>query len=220
MRAAPLLFVIAGCTPTEVYDHADVGGEILAVRVEIDAGDVTVSATDASTVRVDRTLRGAAGLSSRRYVEAGILRVEARCETLLPCGADVDLAVPHGLPVDIRTGDGDVHLYGLDSDLSVEVGDGDVDGDGLLATTVRVQAGWGDATLRFDARPVDVAVSVGVGDVRLDVPDGGYRFDVAGLGREHIDGLDADPHGPRLYVRTASGRATLARQAEEADASR
>jgi hypothetical protein len=100
MRAASLLFVLAGCTPTEIVDHAVVGGALLAVRIEVDAGDVTVEAGGTS-VQVGRTLRGAAGRTVTQRVENGILRIEARCESLLPCGADIALTVPAGLPVDV-----------------------------------------------------------------------------------------------------------------------
>ena len=109
-----------------------------------------------------------------QHVENGILRIEARCETLLPCDADITLTVPRGLPVDVRTGEGDVRVEGLDSDLSIEVGDGNVRAEGLLGATVRVQAGWGDARLSFAARPAEVSVGVGVGDVVVTVPEGGY----------------------------------------------
>jgi hypothetical protein len=210
MRAAPLLFVFAGCTPAESADHADFGGEILAVRVEVDAGSVTVRATENAVVQVDRVLRGAAALTESRRVVDGILRIEARCESLLPCGADVAIVVPHGLPVDVRTGSGDVHVDGVDSDLSIEVGDGDIFATALLSETVRVQAGWGNATLSFDEVPNDVAVGLGVGDVVLRVPAGGYQLDVEGLGEHRVDGLADDPAGPRLHVRTSSGQALLA----------
>lgn len=209
MRAASLLFVLAGCTPAQTVDHAVVGGALLAVRVEVDAGDVTVEA-GGDTVQVGRTLRGTAGRTIRQRVEDGILRIEATCQPLLPCGADIVLTVPKGLPVDVRTGDGNVRVAGLASDLSIEVGDGDVRAERLLGATVRVQAGWGDAKLSFAAPPVEVSVGVGVGDVVLAVPDGGYDLDVAGLGENRI-AVDQDADGPRLHVRTASGTAVIER---------
>lgn len=210
MRLASLLFVLAGCTPTETADHAVVGGDVLAVRVEVDAGNVTVNA-GGSAIHVGRTLRGAASAATTQEVVDGILRIEARCETLLPCGADIVITVPLGIPVDVRTGEGDVRVAGLDSDLSIEVGDGNVFGEGLLGSTVRVQAGWGDARLAFVARPLEVSVGVGVGDVTLAVPEGGYDLDVETLGGETLEGVAQDADGPLLRVRTASGRAVIGR---------
>lgn len=209
MRAAPLLFVLAGCTPTVTVDHSVVGGPVLAVRVEIDAGNVSVEA-GGDAVHVGRTLKGTAERTITQRVEDGILRIEARCETLLPCGADIALTVPKGLPVDVRTGEGDVHVDGLDSDLSIEVGDGNVRGEGLLGATVRVQAGWGDARLSFATKPAEVSVGVGVGDVVLAVPEGGYDLDVSTLGEQRI-AVSQDGQGPRLHVRTASGSAVIER---------
>lgn len=209
MRAASLLFVLAGCSPTESVDHAVFGGPILAVRVEIDAGDVTVESGGAA-VSVARTLRGAAVGALSQRVEDGILRIEARCRPVLPCAADIALVVPPGLPVDVRTGSGDVHVSGVDSDLSIAVGDGDVSAYDLLGATVRVQAGWGDARLSFAATPTDVSVGVGVGDVVLAVPAGGYDLDVESLGAPRI-AVAEDAEGPRLRVRTASGTATVER---------
>lgn len=209
MRAASLLFVLAGCTPTELVDHAVVGGALLAVRIEVDAGDVTVEAGGTS-VQVGRTLRGAAGRTVTQRVENGILRIEARCESLLPCGADIALTVPAGLPVDVRTGEGNVRVAGLAGDLSIEVGDGDIRAEDLRGATVRVQAGWGDARLSFAATPSEVSIGVGVGDVVLSVPAGGYDLDVASLGAPDVS-VAQDAAGPRLHVRTASGTATVER---------
>lgn len=209
MRAAPLLFVLAGCTPTVTVDHNVVGGPVLAVRVELDAGNVTVEA-GGNEVQVGRTLTGTAARTVTQHVVDGILRIEARCETLLPCSADIALTVPKGLPVDVRTGEGDVLVDGVDSDLSIEVGDGNVRGEGLLVETVRVQAGWGDARLSFAGTPEDVSVGVGVGDVVIAVPEGGYDVDVEGLGEQRI-GVSQDAGGPRLHVRTASGSAVIER---------
>lgn len=210
MRAGPLLFILLGCTPTETVDHAVVGGDVLAVRVELDAGNVTVNA-GGSSIHVGRTLRGAASLATTQRVVDGILRIEARCETLLPCSADIALTVPLGIAVDVRTGEGDVRVVGLDSDVSIEVGDGNVVGEGLLGATVRVQAGWGDARLAFTVRPKEVSVGVGVGDVTLAVPEGGYDLDVETLGGQRLEGVAQDAAGPLLRVRTASGRATIGR---------
>jgi hypothetical protein len=208
MRASCLLFVLLGCEPATSVDDLVVGGALLAVRVEIDAGNVVVE-SGGQEVHVARALRGAATRTITQRVEDGILRIEARCRTLLPCGADLALTVPAGLAVDVRTGEGDVRVVGIDADLSIEVGDGDVRGEALLGETVRVRAGWGDARLAFAARPRDVAVGVGVGDVELTVPEGGYHLDLDGLGKPDVRvGRDAD--GPRLHVRTASGRTSVA----------
>lgn len=211
MRVAALLLpLLAGCTPTETEDHSVVGGEVLAVRVELDAGNVTVE-TGGTTIHVGRTLRGAASETTTQNVVDGILRIESRCETLLPCRADIVLTVPRGIAVDVRTGEGDVRVAGLDSDLSIEVGDGNIVGEGLLGATVRAQAGWGDARLAFAARPVEVSVGVGVGDVTLAVPEGGYDLDVETLGGQTGEGVAQDGEGPLLRVRTASGRAVIER---------
>jgi len=207
MRATPLLFILSGCTPAETVDHATFGGEVLAVRVEIDAGDVNVAA-GGRIVQVARTLSGIAAQVVTQRVEDGILRIEARCASILPCAADIALTVPRGLPVDVRTGDGDVRVAGLASDLSIEVGDGDVSAVGLLGATVRVQAGWGDARIGFAATPREVSVGVGVGDVVLSVPQGAYDLDVSSLGAPQI-AVAQDDAGPRVHVRTASGFATV-----------
>ena len=207
MRATPFLFVLAACSPTEARDRVVFGGTILAVHVEIDAGDVRVDA-GGEGVSVARTLRGTAIGAVTQRVEDGILRIEARCEPLLPCGADLAITLPAGLPVDVRTGAGDVRVSGLASDLSIAVGDGDVSAYDLLAATVRVQAGWGDARLSFAAVPADVRVGVGVGDVTLAVPDAGYDVDVESLGTSRV-AVARDAAGPRLHVRAASGRATV-----------
>ena len=205
MRPSPLLFVLAGCTPITVHDQVVVG-EILAVYVDIDAGDVSVRATATPDTRVDRTARGDVALV--QHVDNGILRVEARCRTLLPCALDLTLDVPAGIPVDVHVGRGDVHVSDLDAELTIEVDEGDVTAFDLRAPTLRAQIGWGAARLAFLGAPGDVSVGVGVGDVVLTLPDVGYALDVACLGLRHI-AIGDDPAGASVRARTASGTVEL-----------
>jgi hypothetical protein len=203
MRATPLLFVLAGCTPVEVRDQMVVQ-DVLAVYVDIDAGDVALRA--GPDVRLDRRARG--DVVIEQHVEAGILRIEARCTSLFPCALDLVLDVPPGVPVDVHVGQGDVHVSDLDAALTVEVDDGDLTAFDLHSPTVRAQIGWGDARVSFAAAPGDVNVGVGVGDVVLTLPDVGYALDVACLGLRRI-GVGDDPDGASVRARTASGTVEL-----------
>lgn len=211
-RRALVLLMPLACAPAQQAGVRRVFDEpVDALFVDVAAGDVRVEVGTGDGVTVERAVRGVAGhVEAVEVVENGVLRVEAACETLLPCAVDVVVTVPADLPVDVRVGEGDVRLRGLAGDVDVEVGDGHVVARDLRAPRVRVQAGWGGAALSFAERPEDVAVSLAVGDVRVDLPAGGYALDAQGFGPADVSGLGRDPEGPRVYARTTNGRVTVA----------
>lgn len=204
MRALPL--ILLGCSPTVSRDSATFA-DVVAVEIAVGAGQVNVVAGE--TLSVERTLSGVATDEAIQAVEDGILRIDVLCEGVLPCSADVTVTVPAGIPVDLRVGDGGVYLADLDQDLHVEVGDGDVRGEGL-AGSARVRSAWGGAWLAFRTPPREVQVAVGVGDVFLSVPDTGYALDVRGLGGQDV-AVRSDTAGPLLRVQTTSGRVSVQR---------
>ena len=204
MRPSLLLALLFGCSPTVTHDSSAVADDVQAVRVEVGAGHISVVGGD--RLAVERTLSGVAVEGATQAIEDGVLRVAVACDTVLPCSADITLTVPAGVPVDVQVRDGGVYLADLDQDVRVEVGDGEVRGEGLAGAT-RVRSGWGGAWLAFRSPPREVQVGVGVGDVFLSVPDAGYDLDVRGLAGQDV-AVRADAAGPRVQVQT-SGRVSV-----------
>lgn len=211
-RRALVLLMPLACAPAQQANVRRVVDEpVDALFVEVTAGDVRVEVGTGDAVTVERAVRGVAGhVEAAEVVEGGALRISAACETLLPCAVDLVVTVPADVAVEVRVGEGDVRVRGLAGDLDVEVGDGDVVARDLRAARVRVQAGWGGAELSFAERPEDVAVSLGVGDVRVELPAGSYDLDAHGFGPADVSGVGRDASGPRVYARTTSGRVAVA----------
>lgn len=206
------VLVLCGCRPALVEAPVIAGGDLVAVRVDLDAGDVALWGGDGARVEGTRIASGPLGsLTVEQRVVDGVLELTARCALLSPCAVDLDLTVPRELPVEVRTGAGRVRLSGLDGDLSVRVGDGAVEGDGLGAAHAHVQVGWGEVTLAFAAEPDDVAVSLGAGDVALLLPGERYAFDLAAFDGVRVDGLADEPAAPRVHARTQQGEVRVGR---------
>lgn len=126
------------------------------LRIEIQAGDITVEATDTATTTV--TLRPGPGDAARELVEQ--TTVEQRGDeivVLAPRHAntffrrtpsmDVTVLVPTGSALDVRVGSGDLETRGELCEVRVKSGSGDVALD-LVSGAIVVAAGSGDISLR------------------------------------------------------------------------
>lgn len=201
-----LVLLLCGCSPVVTSAPVVADGELVGVRVTLDAGRVTLRGGAEAGVSGRRESRGAPGaVRVETRVEDGVLVLVGRCAGLAPCTVDVDLAVPAGVPVEVDVGSGDVQVDGLASPLTVRVGDGEVGGDGLRAERVRVTSGWGDVALLFAEAPAEVSVAVATGDVRLGLPGGGYALDLGAYDGVAVHGVYDDPAGARVHARTREG---------------
>ncbi|KQR08481.1 hypothetical protein [Cellulomonas sp. Leaf334] len=156
---------------TTVTESATYAG---APVVELVAdGHVTVT-TGGDRVEVDRTARTVLSAASYRVDESpDRLRVSYRCEWWRPgfCSASLDVTVPDGTAVLVRTSDGSVTATTLRGPLDVHVSDGsvdvsDIDGD------VTVRSSDARASVTDVRGTVDVSSSDGpieVSDISGDV---------------------------------------------------
>lgn len=202
-----LVLTLCGCQPVSGSATVRVGGEVDAVRILVDTGDVTVIAWDEPVFEIEHTDRGPAGAAwTRQRVEDGILRVEGGCRLFAPCRTDLVVYVPRGLPVDVVSGDGAVNVEGV-ADLAVELGDGRL----VVSApggSVRARVGWGDARVELAGRPDAVSLDLAGGDVDLSLPPGQYDLDVAAFGGEDVRGVEQGP-GPRVHIGTRAGVARV-----------
>ncbi|MBN1337326.1 MAG: DUF4097 family beta strand repeat protein [Deltaproteobacteria bacterium] len=207
--------LLASCV-VEVHDTSErvsVQEPFDRVVVALDSGDVTLNGGGAEsvTVRADLAWVGGACPTWDAWVEDGTLYVEGGCQepALGWCAVDIQAELPAGLPVEIRTGSGDVGIEGLGS-AQVETGSGDVEVlDGAVA--VDVESGSGDLVVEM-AAPFDrIEGRTGSGDVDLTVPAGAYVLDLdTGSGGVDIQRVACDSEAVSLIrVRTGSGDITL-----------
>lgn len=178
--SALVLGLGAGCSGVRYTEAFTPQGEFSSIRLLVDQGNIELSAGD--TVWVERTVRAAEGtLSLSHEVVDGVLIMEARCTTPIPCPVDTVLQAPAGMPVSVELGAGELWAGGL-ADLDLQVGEGvvEVDLDGSLRAQVAQGAlrahlaggsladlavGSGDLELRLD--PVDWSLDLSAEEVEL-----------------------------------------------------
>jgi DUF4097 and DUF4098 domain-containing protein YvlB len=220
--------------------------------VEVPQGDVTVravpvDATDASGSTVVRLIprgKGGAELAARFAVEsrgdAVVVMAPKERGSLLSFGkrdaVDVEVELPEGSSLQLRTGSGDIHGSGRFEATKAVTGSGDVtledvgaaelkSGSGdLTARSVRgplkAKTGSGDVTLEVTHGEADIVS--GSGDIRLHRAEASVRAK-SGSGDVSIDASAADievmtgtgdltfgaVHGGELRARTGTGDVTI-----------
>jgi hypothetical protein len=96
--------------------------------------------------------------------------------------------------------------------LSIDLGQGDIRGDGLASPTVSVDSGTGDVDLEFVTAPSRVTIDSGTGDVTLHVPGGSYALQLdTGTGDTHVDsGIVRDQSSPNaIRIGTGTGDVSI-----------
>lgn len=158
-------------------------GDYQAVSLRVDHGDVELVAGEG--VWVERTVRAAEGtLELSHDIVDGVLVLQARCTTPIPCAVDTVLQIPEGLPVSVELGSGSVWASGI-AELDVQVGEGnlEVDLDGSLQA--HVARGALVAVLSAGSR-ADLAV--GSGDLSLGLEGGPWDLELQGR-RVSVEGV-------------------------------
>lgn len=198
-----------------------------ALRVRLGAGRLEIAEDDrigarldivlthrVLTHRVPTVLTGRPGAPRPTVTEVGgRLDVDARGVT-----ARVSVRLPRGTDVRAEVQAGEIALWGSGGDLELVTGTGGITGRELSGRRVAVRGGGGDIVLHFAAPPAEALVSSAAGDVRLVVPDVGYRLEVEaadpGGGRVAVTTDPAAAH--RLVVRSRGGRAEVQATVEAA----
>ncbi|RME26965.1 MAG: hypothetical protein D6798_05615 [Deltaproteobacteria bacterium] len=202
--AAILLNV--GCNAVRYSESFTPEGEPTRVIVHSDAGVVEVVAGD--ELRVERDVRAPeAALRLSHTMVDGVLMLEARCATLLPCAVDTRLTLPAAVPVEIDLGVGEVWVTGI-TDLRLELDEGDADIE--LSGDLQASVGSGDLQVRMAAGR-RARVAVGRGDITVDVPDSDWEIDAEA--RElRLRDVQHHPGAPgRLELNAPSGTVTVQR---------
>jgi hypothetical protein len=161
-----------------------VAGELDGVTLDLGASAVDVErAAQGSTVRVERTERFAFGHAARvmRTIESGRLRLRSRCPrtVLHACSVGYRVLVPDNVPIDVRTGGGDVRFHGYRGSALVSTNSGDIDVRGFCGFLLQARTETGDVTASTACPPPQLSLRSTSGDVRATVPAGRYQVDAA-----------------------------------------
>ncbi|MDX1382649.1 MAG: hypothetical protein R3190_03340 [Thermoanaerobaculia bacterium] len=197
------LVVLAAATaaasePYRSFEREFPAAELERLSLEVRLGEITVEAADVSVVRIVVDVRCGSGLferGCRRRAEDVDLRERSRDGYLdldvtgLPAFSAIGVKVhtlvtmPVGLDTRLELGIGEIEVRGVEGELVVDLGIGQV--DVRAGGSVEVDAGIGEVSVEVPARVVGQAsVEVGIGQSTLVHPDG--RLTKAGvLGSEN-----------------------------------
>ncbi|GII86496.1 hypothetical protein Ssi03_44860 [Sphaerisporangium siamense] len=202
---------IAGPTKqaTETYD---VTGRIGLLRVEGGAGDIVVTESARTGVRVTETLHWKSEKPKTKHpMDGDTLKLGFTCDNGgWTCGVDYKVEVPRGLNVKLEAGSGDITLRALSGRVDAKTGSGAVDARGLGATYAEADSGSGDVELRFTSVPEYVRIGTGSGDGIVHVPQNTYHVSLTTGSGDHTMQVANDPASPRrIMVQTGSGEAKV-----------
>ncbi|GAA3510848.1 hypothetical protein FHR32_003779 [Streptosporangium album] len=207
----------AGAERHETVSY-DVTGELTALRVATGAGNIEMTESARSGVRVTESLRWKGHKPVTRHpVDGGTLTLDYTCPSGddtwhdRMCVVDYRVEIPHGLEVRADAGAGAVTLHALSGTVEARAGAGPVEADNLSGRRVTASSGTGEVRLVFSGPPDAVEVRTGTGDGVVRLPRGAYHV-VTGTvtGSERI-GIVDDPAAPRsVRVTSATGDIDIA----------
>jgi hypothetical protein len=195
-RERVILYPVSGALKGVVFDLADGGIEI-------------VGGGRRDSVSVERTERFAFGhdAESTRSVRDGVLRVGSRCPSAFPgrCTVSYRIVVPDNLPVEVRTGSGNVRLRDYRGSALLATDGGDIDVAGFCGFSLDARAGSGNVAAQTACAPPKLSLRANTGSVRAIVPRGSYDLDAeSASGSERVRGVTTTPEAP-FSIRALSG---------------
>lgn len=200
---------------TRVLTREEAGVRTIEVRAGMGSVHVTgrAGAERVSLRQTQRWWRSRPRFSVRR--DGSLLVVTSSCPNSLGRGCEgrLDLTVPPGTALDIRTDDGAVHLDGLAAAIRVRSGDGSIDASGLLGADVDLRAGDAGVTAVFATAPRSIRAAAADAPVRILVPRDGRAWRVEGATGDAARDVDVaqDPDAGRtITADTADGSVRIA----------
>ena len=209
LGAAGLTVACAQIRYTEAF-YPD--GPVTRIELTSDAGVLELVSGD--RVRVERAIRGPEGtLQLSHQVVGGVLTLEARCTTLVPCAVDTTIQVPAGVEVVASVGSGEVWATGIGA-LQLDLGQGDADLD--VSGPLEVRVGSGDVHAHVPSGS-EAHVTVADGDIEMEVRAGAWRV-TASAPDVQIQGVEErDDARGRLDLVAPAGRIVVQASEDLAD---
>lgn len=208
--AAALLAYASGAAAQETAFKSFPAAGITALRIDVDAGDVSVKAGGAG-IEVKVT-----GFDPRRCLLTMapngallVLKAETKARTGFfrkGCEAGFQVSVPAGLRVDADTGAGSISLDSLSGEVTARTGAGEIRGT-LSSSKADLHTGAGSIDLSWKAGPAKGSIKAGsgAGSVRLSFPEGTKLEADLSTGVGSISNEFGDTKGAGLRVKAASG---------------
>ncbi|GAA0929062.1 DUF4097 family beta strand repeat-containing protein [Nonomuraea longicatena] len=196
---------LGGPTEESVVSY-DVGDKVSALEVYAGSGDIVVTGSDRSGIRVTETMQWRNRKPEARHqVNGEWLRLDYECPHGT-CSVSYRVEVPKGTQVKPETGSGDITLRGLTGRIEVTAGSGEVEASGLGAGETTAETGSGNMEFKYGAVPGDVDLRTGSGNISVTVPDASYDITTdTGSGDTRVD-VAQDPAAPsKIAVETGSG---------------
>lgn len=178
------LGIAALATSRERLVSFAVAGQLDGVSLDLGESDVdVVPGTQGSTVRIERLDRFMFGHAARvaRTIEAGRLKLRSRCPAtvLHSCSAAYRVIVPDNVPVDVRTGGGNVRFHDYRGSARISTDHGNITVDGFCGFLLQARTETGDVTAASNCPPPQLSLRSTSGDVDATVPAGRYQVDAA-----------------------------------------
>lgn len=178
---------------------------VTGVDLESDAGALEIYAFDRTGIVVSYYLFGYDGsLDDVGYaLDDDRLDVYMRKDGPADVTADFYLEVPLATELELRVSDGPVKLTGVAAPVTATVDVGDVDGVHLATPELDLTVASGSVDLEFLARATSVRVTADTGDIRVTVPAGAYRCDLAADDEPVLEAITCDAAADAELVLTA-----------------
>jgi hypothetical protein len=193
-----------------------VRGSLNGVALDVGEADVeVVRGGNRESVELQRTERFTFdhGPEVRRSITGSTLRLYSRCPTTLlhTCSADYRLVVPDNVPVQVKTGSGDVRFEAYRGSVDVSTESGDVRVTGYCGFSLDVRTRSGSIASTATCAPQSLTLRSTSGAIRSTVPPGRYRVDVeTTAGDRLVRGVIAADDAPyTIQVLSTSGDVTL-----------
>lgn len=204
-RTTVFLLALCGCDPQRVEESEseeirfEAGSERPRIEIDIDEGSIEIEGVESSRAIEGEFVKRARSVdrdSARRLLprieifasdEGGRIRLQGRVEDIPPFGGDLEtdliLRVPREAELSISTGDGRIHLRGIEGMIRAESGDGrieveDASGELRLRTEdgsiagigldASVEAESGDGSIELDGSFPRLEATTSDGSIRVD----------------------------------------------------
>jgi hypothetical protein len=190
-----------------------------SAQLVIDAGAADVRLVDGDEddivrirARITSGLRKTGFELGRRGDE---IKIASSCQTWLSpgCGVTATLEVPKGLPIVVRTTEGDVRAESLaEGVVTVVSATGDISATALEVDEFSAETGSGSLSATFATQPFGVKATTRDGDIRATVPTGQrtYAVEVKSRSGDVDNTLTSDEQGEGFVRATSrSGDITL-----------
>lgn len=181
---------------------------VTALKLSSGIGDVRIRAAEPgeSPKAVATDTWGLSRPSTSVSTKGGVAQLKSSCRAVASgvCNTDWLVVVPAGTDLTLEHGVGAINVEGVDGDVEVQTGVGDVSITESGSERVSVDMGVGAVTYEAVEPPRQVDFSLGVGDVSVRVPDSvGYRVNTTGAS-EALNNLGHDSSSERS-IRVEAG---------------